>query len=474
MRKKIAAFAQYAMTLPAFAFCVMTVPAFASSDLVSATTSDAVVVADVASHTSSDSVPAEKKAETPSKVKLYGFVRNFMAFDSRQNIAGTKDLFYYLPKDENIGDSGDDVNAQPNFRFLAITSRFGIDVSGYSFGKTDVSAKIETDFYCMNGNVAVLRLRQAYARLSWAGLGRSGKQSASFKIGQAWHPLAEGQPYVIALETGTPFNPFSRTPLALVDYNFSKAFTFTGGIIYQMQYLSAGPSGASADYIKYSMVPEVYAGLTLRTESGFSAKAGVDVLSIKPRWRAADGKKLNDRITTAIPYVYADYKSKDFSINAKVVYGSAGEHINLLSGYGVSKVNADGSQRYTPLHSISSFVSAKYGRKVQVQGMLGFIRNLGTSSSLVADKSIDGVDYTSLDNLYISKNGFYNLNSLIRFTPTVVYNLGSKLVFGLEYDITSAYYGKATGMVKSSNGLANDDCHWVTNHRVLAMVKFTF
>lgn len=421
----------------------------------------------------SEPADASAKIEKPSHFKFYGFIRNYFAFDSRESKSGTKDLFYYIPKDEALNAKGEDMNANPTFRFLAITSRVGLDVKDYQFGKTKVGAKIETDFYCMNGNVAVLRLRQAYATLGWDGLGKDGKQSTSLKIGQAWHPIAADQPYVIDLETGTPFNPFSRTPQVMLDHNFSKNFTLTGGFIWQMQYLSSGPNGASDNYIKYGCTPEFYAGVTFKSNNGFTGRVGVDVLSIKPRWRADDGEKVGDRLTTANPYIYAQYSKGAFSVNGKVVYASAGEHFNMLSGYGVTDVNSDGSWEYAPLHSTASYLSVKYGRKLQVQGMIGHMKNLGTSKSLYEDPANPG--YTSTDNVYISGNGFHNLNQIIRVTPTVVYNLG-KLSFGLEYDITSAQYGKyaVDGHVNSSNGLVDGDIHWVTNHRLLGMVKFTF
>lgn len=416
---------------------------------------------------------ASAKIEKPSHFKFYGFIRNYFAFDSRESKSGTKDLFYYIPKDEALNAKGEDMNANPTFRFLAITSRVGLDVKDYQFGKTKVGAKIETDFYCMNGNVAVLRLRQAYATLGWDGLGKDGKQSTSLKIGQAWHPIAADQPYVIDLETGTPFNPFSRTPQVMLDHNFSKNFTLTGGFIWQMQYLSSGPNGASDNYIKYGCTPEFYAGVTFKSNNGFTGRVGMDVLSIKPRWRNSAGDKVDDRITTVSPYVYAQYSKDAFAVNAKVVYASAGEHFNMLSGYGVTDVNSDGSWDYAPLHSTASYLSVKYGRKLQVQGMIGHMKNLGTSKSLYEDPANPG--YTSTKNVYISGNGFHNLNQIIRVTPTVVYNLG-KLSFGLEYDITSAQYGKyaVDGHVNSSNGLVDGDLHWVTNHRLLGMVKFTF
>lgn len=413
------------------------------------------------------------KTEKPAHFKLYGFIRNYFAFDSRESKAGTKDLFYYLPLDESLNANGTDINANPSFRFLAITSRLGLDVKDYQIGKTKVGAKVETDFYCMNGNVAVLRLRQAYATLGWDNLGNDGTQSTSLKIGQAWHPMAADQPYVIDLETGTPFSAFSRTPQVMVDHNFSKNFALTAGVLWQMQYLSTGPKGASDTYIKYSCTPEFYAGLTMKTNHGFLARVGADVLSIKPRVRNSEGEKVSDRITTVNPYVYAKYDSRDFSINAKVIYASAGEHFNMLSGYGVTKVDSDGSWDYAPLHSTASFLSVKYGRKVQVQGMIGYMKNLGTSEALYEDAAHPG--YTSTSNVYISGNGFHNLNQLIRVTPTVVYNL-SKLSFALEYDITAAQYGKyaVVGHVNSSNGLVDGDLHWITNHRLLGMVKFTF
>ena len=375
--------------------------------------------------------------------------------------------------DESLNANGTDINANPSFRFLAITSRLGLDVKDYQIGKTKVGAKVETDFYCMNGNVAVLRLRQAYATLGWDNLGNDGTQSTSLKIGQAWHPMAADQPYVIDLETGAPFNAFSRTPQVMVDHNFSKNFALTAGVLWQMQYLSTGPKGASDTYIKYSCTPEFYAGLTMKTNHGFLARVGADVLSIKPRVRNSEGEKVSDRITTVNPYVYAKYDSRDFSINAKVIYASAGEHFNMLSGYGVTKVDSDGSWDYAPLHSTASFLSVKYGRKVQVQGMIGYMKNLGTSKALYEDAAHPG--YTSTSNVYISGNGFHNLNQLIRVTPTVVYNLG-KLSFALEYDITAAQYGKyaVAGHVNSSNGLVDGDLHWITNHRLLGMVKFTF
>ena len=115
---------------------------------------------------------------------------------------------------------------------------------------------------------------------------------------------------------------------------------------------SAGPGGASANYIKYSGIPEIYLGANYK-DANFTAKVGVTALSIKPRWN--DGtKKVSDRITTVSPFLFAQYKEGLFSVKFKTIYAQAGEHFNLNGGYGICDINADGSYDYTPTVNSSS------------------------------------------------------------------------------------------------------------------------
>ena len=71
----------------------------------------------------------EQKTEPKNHFKLYGFVRNYFIYDSRESVSGTADLFYYLPKDVSMKD-GIDINDESSFRFVALTSRLGVDVTG--------------------------------------------------------------------------------------------------------------------------------------------------------------------------------------------------------------------------------------------------------------------------------------------------------------------------------------------------------
>ena len=385
-----------------------------------------------------------------TQFKWYGFIRNYAVADSRESVYGTEDFFYYLPKDRNIVD-GQDLNAQRTFAFAAITSRLGLDVSGYQVEGWKVGAKLEADFYAGVSGVtgtALFRLRQAFLTMN--------KNAVTLKVGQAWHPMAADMPHVFALNTGAPFGPFSRTPQATLDLKLSSELTLTASAIWQMQYTSAGPNGASADYIKYAGTPEVYLGLGYKA-NGFAAKAGVDVLSIKPRHN--DGvRKVSDRITTVSPFLYAEYSKGLFAVKAKTIFAQAGEHMSLNGGYGVSAVNGDGSWEYAPTRNSSSWISFSYGKKAQVVLFGGYVRNFGTAKELVGQ-------------LYFSKNSFSNMNRMFRVTPEFIYNLG-KVAFGLEYELTGVQYG--TFGINDRHGLATENLHWICNNRIQLMVKYTF
>ena len=464
-----------------------------------------------------DSVPVEKKAEKKAEIKShlkqhfkpYGFIRNYFTYDSRECIAGTGDLYFYMPKDEAWNKTEDpalreDLNDIDNFRFLSLTTRVGLNIVDYKWRNTEFSGKIEADFFAGISKVkspvgveqthavsgtAQFRLRQAYVSLGWDSL-KMGKDYArvDLTLGQTWHPMAADLCDVIALNSGAPFGPFNRSPQVRMDARLGKMFTLTAAGLWQMQYNSTGPEGQSAEYMLYSKTPEAYLGLSFH-HNGFLMRAGADVLSIRPRHigdaldangntiRGTDGKnlqiKVKDRITTASPYLYLQYKKGDFSVKAKTIFAEAGEHMNMNGGYGISKINPDGSYSYTPTRTSSTWLSLVYGGKVgaqedkhpqKLQGILfaGYSQNLGTKDEMLtkADGSLMGYYYPRVKNM----------NRMWRVTPTLLYTVG-KFQLGLEYDITSVHYsdGKLNPHGLSSNGL-----HWVTNHRLQLMTKYNF
>ena len=424
----------------------------------------------------------EAKEHLQNHFKLYGFIRNYFAYDSRESISGTGDLFYYLPKDISLNEAGEDINATSSFRFLALTSRLGVDVSGYYMGNVHFGAKIEGDFYSglsnsSNANAskffpsntkisgtAGARMRQAYATITWKELGKEQKNSVGLKMGQAWHPMAVDMPHLFSLEAGAPFGPFSRTPQVTMDANLGEHWILSAAAIWQMQYQSSGPVGASALYMKYGKTPEMYAALAYKSK-GFLMRAGVDVLSITPRVLNADGLRVNERKTSVLGYVYAQYSYKSFGVKAKTTFGQGGEHMNLMSGYAKISENSDGSWNYASLRNSSSWLSLTYGKKWQGVLYLGYIKNLGLAEAAPAP--------LAKGDVYFCGNGFSNINQMYRINPQVIYNIG-KLNLGFEYQWTAVQYGEYEDGKLNVHGLAQKNLHWVGNNRLNLMVKYNF
>ena len=430
---------------------------------------------------------AAEKAEAKNNFKLYGFIRNYFVYDSRESVSGTGDLFYYMPKDVNMKD-GVDIHDQGSFSYLSLTSRLGVDVSGYYVNNVHFGAKIEGDFYSglssvdsqkypvssyFPGNTkvsgtATARLRQAYATVTWKELGEEKQNTVALKIGQAWHPMAADIPHIFSLEAGAPFGPFSRTPLVQMDANLGKNWVLSAAAIWQMQYQSNGPIGSSANYMKYGMTPEMYAALAYKS-NGFLVRAGVDLLSIKPRVLGSVNDKVvkvNARKTSVLGYVYTQYTYKKFALKAKSTFGQSGEHLNLMSGYAkIGGENSDGSWNYASLRNSSSWLSMTYGKKWQGVLFLGYMKNLGLAEAASAP--------LAKGDVYFCGNGFSNLNQIYRINPQLIYNIG-KLNLGFEYQWTAVQYGDYKEGKLNEYGLATDNLHWVGNNRVNVMVKYNF
>ena len=450
------------------------------------------------------------KSHLKQHFKPYGFIRNYFTYDSRESWSGTGDLYNYQPKDENwnqteaeaetSGAPRQDLNAVSTFRFLSLTTRLGLNIVGYKWRGTEFGGKIEADFYAglstktstvdskikethAVSGVAQFRLRQAYLTLGWDSLPMmKGKDFArvDLTIGQTWHPMAADLCDVISLASGAPFGPFNRSPQLKMDARLGKYVTLTAAGLWQMQYLSIGPGNLqSAEYMLYGKTPEAYLGLSVH-DKGWIFRAGADVLSISPRHLGTlNGVtvKVNDRLTTVSPFAYLQYKKGDFSFKAKTIFAESGEHMNMYGGYGVKGVNADGSYSYTPIRHSTTWISLVYGGKVgaqedkhpqKLQGILfgGYVKNFGTKQALY---DLDG------DGKF-TKSEFYNprsaaMNQMWRLSPTLLYTVG-KFQVGLEYEVTSVQYGK-TGAL-NLRGIAQQDLHWVTNHRVQLMTKYNF
>ena len=409
------------------------------------------------------------EAQEKPSIKFYGFIRNYACFDTRESMTSNSEQFYYMPKDEKLDANGDDINAQSNMMLLSITTRLGLNITGPEFLGAKTSAKIEADFAGFGSSNTVLRIRQAYAKMDWT--------EHSVLLGQAWHPMmGDMMPDVFSLETGAPFTPFSRTPQLRYDYK-NQGFTLTATALYQFQYTSYGPDGASFNYARNAIVPELYFQAMYKN-GGFQIGAGVDLLTLKPRQTMEIGKvdadnnpildkddkqametfKCKEDLAVSIsPTLFASYKKGNWGIKGRFTYAQNAAHLSMISGYGITKTKENGEQEYGSINSVSGWFDVTYKQPLK-KGYLTFCCFAGFTKNLGCNDDFTGAIYM---------RGEKNMDNMWRIAPSVLYTHNAMQI-GIEYNPTTVAYGKADSQYKMS------DTHNVTNHRICAMLKYNF
>ncbi len=378
--------------------------------------------------------------------QLYGFVRNDFYINSRQNFEVLDGLFSIFPKPVDINTNGKDKNAVPNAEMLSVATRLGIDFRGTPIMGAKSTAKIECDFAGISTSYYLIRIRQAYLKLNW--------EKTELLVGQTWHPLfGSVLPTVPSLNTGSPFQPFNRSPQVRAKHMLTNELSVIGSVNYQMQYMSQGPLGASPSYLKNALLPDIFVGLESKSKHWISG-VGFDTKMLK----------INDaRLSSGSAVAYTQYADNQLQIKAKAIYGqNLSDHL-MIGGYGISNKSTTNNIVYTNFNTLSSWLNLVYGTKVQTGIFMGISQNLGTNENLNIDAAgkITAYGY-----------GFYAdtqqlMDRIYRIAPHITYNL-SNFKLGFEYELTSADYGKIQGNGRIENSST------ATNHRAMATISYIF
>jgi len=407
------------------------------------------------------------------KAEIYGFIRNYFTYDSRSCVQSNEGLFNMLPNDIKPGATpGEDLNAIPSVRFLSMTTRFGLNVSGPEIWGAKSTAKIESDFCgASSGTAFNLRIRQAYAKLAW--------EKSDLLVGQAWHPMSgDLMPEVFSLATGAPFNPFNRSPQVRYNYSPIKALTFTASALYQYQYGSVGLDGKTSNtYSRNALVPELFVGMTAKGKH-LSGGFGVNASTIAPRV-AIDSLKtrVDERCTSLSAMVFGSLKVDDLTVRTKATYGQNTSHMQQPTGYGVVSEATDGTYAYESIQLGSAWITMMYGKKLRYGFFAGWMKNFGSAGNAFVDNRVVKTDAEGNKTYLVDgakKDGYAfvtrnntGLDQAYRFSPIVTYK-EKNMTIGLEYEHTAAAYG-----TYQPNGTVTDT-HWVANNRVCVMVKYDF
>jgi len=391
--------------------------------------------------------PLQAQEQRPN-FHFYGAFRNDFYFNSRQNEQAIAGIFNMLPRPIVLDENGDDRYAVPEAEILAVLSRFGVYITGQELFGANVSARVEADFAGAGATYFFFRIRHAYTKLTW--------ENSEFLLGQAWHPLFEGiQPAMVSPNTGSPFQPFNRSPQIRYTRWLNDNLKVSATGIYQMQHTSYGPHGFSPNYHKRAIFPELSFNIENQTQH-WTTGGGIGTQTIRPSSNAS--------LTSFNANAFLGYENGKFLVRTRAVLGQNMSDKLMTNGYGVSKFDPTlGELEYTNFNVFTSWINVAYGRTWQVGAFAGFLQNLGTSRDLAE---------TSAGIFTVYSRGFYQseqllANRIYRASISLSHNLPS-FTFGLEYNFTSAQYGTVLQNGRTTN---ND---WVNNHRIVAIAIYHF
>jgi len=387
---------------------------------------------------------SQEEKENKIKLDISGFIKSDIYYDSRQNVEALEGLLHIYPKDVSLDANGEDINAKSSMSFSDISSRVSGKVTGPDVFGAKLTGIVEVDFTGgLDGFTSRVRLRHAYSKLSW--------EKTEVLIGREWHPMfvKEVYPSVMSLNTGIPFQPFNRSPMLMISHQFN-ALKFIAAAIYQSDYMSRGPEGKSAKYLKNSNIPNLH--LQVHYKPGnWLVGAALDYKQIQPRLTSdtslTSGIRYitDEKLTSYAGMAFFKFKKSKLEVKGKATYGQNLAESIMPGGYGVSSIDSTfGIEKYTPFNHIYLWGNILYGNQTKVGLFGGYTRNLGASKSLLDQNRTYGM---ALDVDY-----FY------RITPTVMHKI-KNFMLTLEVEYTVAAYGDMDiadyGKIKNSQEVSN-------------------
>jgi len=381
-------------------------------------------------------------------IKFHGFVKSDLFFDSRETVDAREGHFLLYPKNENLDPLGDDINAKSSFNLLSIQTRLKGFITGPDIGKIKTSAYIEGEFFgMMNSDINGFRLRHAFLKLKW--------ETASILVGQYWHPMfaTKCYPGTVSFNTGAPFQPFSRNP----QIRFTKSvqnFDFILTAISQVDFISSGPNGPSAKYLRNSTIPAMNFKVEYNHKNSDNTREFLMGLSFNykmlvPRLQTDLGYKTTQTANSMSFSGYAKFRSKAITIKAYGFYGGDAYNMVMLGGYAVTKLTDPTKDfvEYSCIRNTSYWLDFQTNSKKLAWGLFGgYSKNLGSSNEIVGNAYTRGAD---IDFLYrISTRLIWNVQKF-RLAPELEYTAAAyateKLSIGGSSKILNIdKYGKVT------------------------------
>jgi hypothetical protein len=392
------------------------------------------------------------------KIKPYGYVKWEGFWDTRQVIGSREEQALLYPKPRRLDIFGQDIESHGKWDMLAIETRIGLGLEGPRWGDIRIDGLIETDFRGPSDPItSVLRLRHAFGRVVW--------ENGSFLYGQWWHPLfiLECFPHTVAFAIGAPMEPQARDPQLRYTGRWGW-FELIAAAASQSDFLSNGPIGFSAFYIRQAVIPNLHLQMRGYFKDNVVGVAA-DYKRLVPRIESDKNVKVNEFIDSFIFEAFAAFIYAPWSLRTKVFWAQNGTDQLLISGYGVHTINpVTDARTYTNTAAAGGWLDFSYlfGCDNHELGFfVGGTKNLGSRQSLFIDPE------TGQPIIYALSGLAQNLDYVVRVSPRYIF-MKDPIRFGAEVEWTRASWGTPNRCGKVRNGVPVD------NIRILLALYYMF
>jgi hypothetical protein len=423
--------------------------------------------------TANDNLPEKQKKWDFNWSGLIGFE---VFWDTRKPVEVRDGGIFLYPANVFYDKKGKDINGYPSFNFCVMNTRLTLKIQAPEALGAKITGMIEGWFMGISNNdMNGFALRHALIKMDW--------KSTQLLLGQSWHPLFTERmfAYTVAGSAGAPFQPFARVPQIRVTQKFAKNNFLLFYLNAQRDLLSFGPNGASAEYLRQSVMPEMglqYIFDCHKNDNKNSSQhqiysgLGFNFKRIVPRLITADtiGTKKGLNSYSGIAFLHYEHKinkelKTGFKLKAAYIQNSY-EYL-MIGGYAIKeyekntpldyKVDFD----YTNLNTLSFWGDLYLNYRSWEVGLFGgYCHNLGAFNSLQTPENLQSY-YARVPNA----DFMYRLSARLKYTA-------NKLQFCLEPEYTSAVYG--TSLTSVGKVDITTKTYWVHNLRVLVSTVLYF
>ena len=362
----------------------------------------------------------------PIKVDISGYVKAEGIFDTRQNFTLRDGHVLFYPLNKLPDATGRDINSRGDFDEYAIQSRLRFEAFGPDVGCFKSRSYIEGDFFgTTDDTLDSYRMRHAYLCLE--------SEDLDFWAGQTWHPIyfPVEAPDTISFNTGTPIDPFSRSPQFRLVYH-NEHFDILGAVIGHLDPRPFGPLGPSNKYFRDSIMPNLHAQTRFKWDCGQQfIGAGIDIMRITPRLVSNTNYKDINPFNAFSAIVYSRFAYDRFILYNKFCYAEDAAMWEMIGGYAVHTVEpVTDSRTYVPLRTISFWSELIFQGNIEPALFIGFVKNIGAKKTIIQnigdESTVYGLGTT--------------IKTVFRASPRIRWYIKS-FVIGAEVEYTRASYG---------------------------------